>query len=122
MRPYLAVSLGSLTLGLLLTGCGAPTASRPPLGRPGGFRQASTMPAAEDLYGAASAEVQAVKDAWDAVGVDEPAALAILDVSPASFNFTVPVDGTDSGILTISNSGVQNFLVLPVGHRRQRHQ
>ncbi len=45
MRSYAAAFLGSLALGLLLTGCSAPTASRPPLGGSGGFRQASTMPA-----------------------------------------------------------------------------
>ena len=73
--------------------------------------------AAEDLYGAGS-ELQAVKDAWDAVGVEEGAPLAQLDVSPDPLNFEVPTNGTDSGTLNIANTAAAgaedlNWVIAP---------
>lgn len=59
--------------------------------------------AAEDLFGDPSPQLQAVKDAWDAVGVYGPPAPPEIELSPLSFEFILEPDATASASLAISN-------------------
>src|SRR5262245_8731629 len=58
----------------------------------------ATVNAATDLFGAASAQVTQVKNAWTAVGVAEPPAYQVIDTRPnlassTSLSFSYPTNG-----------------------------
>jgi Zn-dependent metalloprotease len=62
--------------------------------------------AATDLFGGSSPEIQAVTDAWDAVGVYEPIDPPEFEVSPTNLTIDIAEGGAISEVITISNIAV----------------